>query len=254
MDQVVFCASDERGNARFPILAAGSSPRVSNRREWMRAVPGFTLETAREVEPNPSRMELRFASGNEMLGAEVDWSGDDDNFMALGLGVPPLPLWAHGEPAAMPALLFLDAATRERIPCVWRIRCRIDHDQVIAGSFAGFSAPPLHPPAHGAQPRDPARPPTQFLDPIARTSYKGRASPTRDGAAMPGTDKRKQSLYFPEDMLNEIQAEANRQDRSLSWIVQQAWRIARGEIMRFPSVNDVLSGVAREDEREEKGS
>src|SRR5512142_356264 len=73
------------------------------------------------------------------------------------------------------------------------------------------------------------------------------------GARMPGTDKRKQSLYFPEDMLNEIQAEANRQDRSLSWIVQQAWRIARGEIMRFPSVNDVLSGVAREDEREEKG-
>ncbi len=66
---------------------------------------------------------------------------------------------------------------------------------------------------------------------------------------MAGTDKRKQSLYFPEDMLNEIQAEANRQDRSLSWIVQQAWRIARGEIMRFPSVNDVLSGVAREDER-----
>ena len=42
---------------------------------------------------------------------------------------------------------------------------------------------------------------------------------------MPGTDKRKQSLYFPEDMLNEIQAEANRQDRSLSWIVQQASRI-----------------------------
>ena len=55
------------------------------------------------------------------------------------------------------------------------------------------------------------------------------------------TDKRKQSLYFPEDMLREIQLEANRQDRSLSWIVQQAWRIARTEIMRFPSVNDVVS-------------
>ena len=51
---------------------------------------------------------------------------------------------------------------------------------------------------------------------------------------MPGTDKRKQSLYFPEDMLNEIQAEANRQDRSLSWIVQQAWRIARGRDHAFP--------------------
>src|SRR5689334_21326136 len=54
------------------------------------------------------------------------------------------------------------------------------------------------------------------------------------------TDKRKQSLYFPEEMLKEIQLEANRQDRSLSWIVQQAWRIARNEIMRFPSVNDVV--------------
>ena len=48
---------------------------------------------------------------------------------------------------------------------------------------------------------------------------------------MAGTDKRKQSLYFPEDMLREIQEEANRQDRSLSWIVQQAWKIARNEII-----------------------
>ena len=54
------------------------------------------------------------------------------------------------------------------------------------------------------------------------------------------SDKRKQSLYFPEAMLKEIQAEANRQDRSLSWIVQQAWRVARVEIKRFPSVNDVM--------------
>jgi len=58
---------------------------------------------------------------------------------------------------------------------------------------------------------------------------------------MARTDKRKQSLYFPEDMLGEIQVEANRQDRSLSWVVQQAWRIARSEIMRFPSVDDVIA-------------
>ena len=32
---------------------------------------------------------------------------------------------------------------------------------------------------------------------------------------MAGSDKRKQSLYFPEDMLKEIQDEATRQDRSL---------------------------------------
>ncbi len=58
-------------------------------------------------------------------------------------------------------------------------------------------------------------------------------------------DKRKQSLYFPEDMLNEINAEATRQDRSLSWIVQQAWRIARGEIKRFPAVDDYVDALER---------
>ena len=61
---------------------------------------------------------------------------------------------------------------------------------------------------------------------------------------MSGTDKRKQSLYFPEDMLNEIQAEATRQDRSLSWIVQQAWKIARADLKRMPSPNDVLDAAA----------
>ena len=55
---------------------------------------------------------------------------------------------------------------------------------------------------------------------------------------MAGSDKRKQSLYFPEDMLKEIQDEAARQDRSLSWIVQKAWKIARKEIMKYPSVNE----------------
>jgi uncharacterized small protein (TIGR04563 family) len=55
---------------------------------------------------------------------------------------------------------------------------------------------------------------------------------------MGGADKRKQSLYFPEDMLKEIGDEATRQDRSLSWIVQKAWKAARKDIMSIPSVND----------------
>ena len=59
---------------------------------------------------------------------------------------------------------------------------------------------------------------------------------------MPTTDKRKQSLYFPEEMLRQIQAEALRQDRSMSWIVQHAWRVAREEVQRFPSVNDIVGG------------
>jgi uncharacterized small protein (TIGR04563 family) len=68
---------------------------------------------------------------------------------------------------------------------------------------------------------------------------------------MAGSDKRKQSLYFPEDMLKEIQEEASRQDRSLSWIVQKAWRIARKEIMRYPSVNDFSGNEGGERDRDE---
>lgn len=54
------------------------------------------------------------------------------------------------------------------------------------------------------------------------------------------TDKRKQSLYFPESMLQEIKEEAARLDRSLSWVVQRAWKLARVDVKKLPSVNDVL--------------
>jgi uncharacterized small protein (TIGR04563 family) len=51
------------------------------------------------------------------------------------------------------------------------------------------------------------------------------------------TEKRKQSLYFPEEMLREIQEEATRQDRSMSWIMQQAWRSARAQIAKMPGMD-----------------
>ncbi|MBW2460143.1 MAG: TIGR04563 family protein [Deltaproteobacteria bacterium] len=56
---------------------------------------------------------------------------------------------------------------------------------------------------------------------------------------MGGTDKRKQSLYFPESMLQDIQHEAARLDRSLSWIVQRCVKIGIQEIRKLPSVNDI---------------
>ncbi len=57
---------------------------------------------------------------------------------------------------------------------------------------------------------------------------------------MSANDARKQSLYFPEEMLNEIQSQAQRLDRSLSWVVQQAWKIAKAELRKVPSPNDML--------------
>ena len=54
---------------------------------------------------------------------------------------------------------------------------------------------------------------------------------------MASTDKQKQSLYFADQVLHEIVLEATRLDRSLSWTVQQAWRVAREELRKFPSVS-----------------
>jgi uncharacterized small protein (TIGR04563 family) len=46
--------------------------------------------------------------------------------------------------------------------------------------------------------------------------------------------KKKVTLYFSSGMLDETQREAIRQDRSISWIIQAAWRIARDEVQRLP--------------------
>jgi uncharacterized small protein (TIGR04563 family) len=53
---------------------------------------------------------------------------------------------------------------------------------------------------------------------------------------------RRQALYFPTEMLGELQAQAMRQDRSISWLIQQAWRIGRSELQRVPGTTDYLAG------------
>jgi uncharacterized small protein (TIGR04563 family) len=53
------------------------------------------------------------------------------------------------------------------------------------------------------------------------------------------SDKRKQSLYFPETMLEDIKGEAKRLNRSLSWVVQRAWKVARKDMKNLPGVNEV---------------
>lgn len=52
-------------------------------------------------------------------------------------------------------------------------------------------------------------------------------------------DKKKQSLYFPVEMLSEMQNEADRQERPLSWIMQQAWKLSREKIKDYPGVDEL---------------
>ena len=49
---------------------------------------------------------------------------------------------------------------------------------------------------------------------------------------------RRQSLYFPEDMLQDLDNEAKRLDRPISWLIQQAWNVARHELRKYPSTTD----------------
>jgi uncharacterized small protein (TIGR04563 family) len=49
------------------------------------------------------------------------------------------------------------------------------------------------------------------------------------------SQKKKVTLYFNAAMLAETQKEALRQDRSVSWIIQAAWRIAREDMRRMPA-------------------
>jgi uncharacterized small protein (TIGR04563 family) len=60
----------------------------------------------------------------------------------------------------------------------------------------------------------------------------------KSSADVAKSDKRKQSLYFPETMLDEIQKEAQRLQRSMSWVVQRAWKHARKEIKGIPGSNE----------------
>jgi uncharacterized small protein (TIGR04563 family) len=56
--------------------------------------------------------------------------------------------------------------------------------------------------------------------------------------SQPSTDKRKQSLYFPADMFEEIRLEADRMGTSLSQVVQSAWRAAKERIQAMPGEDD----------------
>ena len=49
-------------------------------------------------------------------------------------------------------------------------------------------------------------------------------------------DKRKQSLYFTTEVIREIEVQAKRLDRSMSWVVQYAWKHGKAALERLPSM------------------
>jgi uncharacterized small protein (TIGR04563 family) len=61
-------------------------------------------------------------------------------------------------------------------------------------------------------------------------------NPVREKANALRSRANKQCLSFPVEMLHEIELEARRLDRSVSWVVQRAWKLAREELKRTEPV------------------
>ncbi len=50
--------------------------------------------------------------------------------------------------------------------------------------------------------------------------------------------KKKLTMCFSEEMLNEARQEALRQDQSVSWVMELAWKIAREKLREMPGMED----------------
>lgn len=51
--------------------------------------------------------------------------------------------------------------------------------------------------------------------------------------------KSKHTVYIPESISSEMQAEAARQDQTPSWIIRCAWEISKDRIRALPSIQPV---------------
>jgi len=55
--------------------------------------------------------------------------------------------------------------------------------------------------------------------------------------------KRKLTLYFSEELLEDARQEAERQDRSISWVLEQAWKMARERMKHVPSIDELHASL-----------
>jgi uncharacterized small protein (TIGR04563 family) len=48
--------------------------------------------------------------------------------------------------------------------------------------------------------------------------------------------RNKRSVYIPDQIITELEAEAKRQDRTVSWLLKRAWLESREKIKKYPGV------------------
>lgn len=62
-------------------------------------------------------------------------------------------------------------------------------------------------------------------------------------------NRNKKSVSLSERTLSELKEESVRLERSLSWLINRAWKLARTEIQRIPSVPKSETDLAESRER-----
>lgn len=53
------------------------------------------------------------------------------------------------------------------------------------------------------------------------------------------TTKQKLTVYVPDDIFEEMRAEAERQDRTVSWMIETCWKLSKGRLQRLTSVTEL---------------
>jgi uncharacterized small protein (TIGR04563 family) len=53
--------------------------------------------------------------------------------------------------------------------------------------------------------------------------------------------KQKYTLYVAVDIYEEMKLEAERQDRTVSWMVEHCWRLSRERIQQYPGVTELYA-------------
>ncbi|HKA89395.1 MAG TPA: TIGR04563 family protein [Haliangiales bacterium] len=59
--------------------------------------------------------------------------------------------------------------------------------------------------------------------------------------------KRKVSLYFPADMIQEMEQESQRLERPYYWLLRCAWQIAHREVAALPARTSAPSAASKDE-------
>jgi len=68
----------------------------------------------------------------------------------------------------------------------------------------------------------------------------------------PRNDQRKMSLYLTKSVYEELREQAFRLNRSVSWVAQQAWMLARDKLASLPQHTRAVTALATRDNEDSR--